>query len=465
MRAPFERSRIAIAVAATAFTFGGSAAHAAGFLINESSASGLGTAFAIGAAGADDASTMWSNAAGLARLRDRQAVGVLHLITPSMKFRNGASLAAAGQPLGHPGGDAGGLNVVPNLYLAMPIDARWSAGLGVSAPFGLVTEYDGGWIGRFQAIKSSIQTINLNPAVAWRPNGSFSFGFGLNAQYIDATFTNQVNYSAALLSAAAGKVDAATLNAIAQSTANLESSVKVTGTDWAWGWNAGVLWEANKDTRLGAHYRSPIRYRIGGNAEFVHPTPSVPGALQPLVNQLAAGVNSTLANTAIGSQVKMPAIVNLSFFTRLSSRLDLMADAQWTQWSTIKDLTFVRADGSVLQSTPENFDDAWKVALGVNYRVDDRWMLRGGLARDRSPVRTTWRTARLPDADRTWLAGGLQYRPDKAWTFDFAAAYIWVDKAEIFSSGHPPSTSAYGLLAGRYDSQTAIVSAQVSYAF
>ena len=120
-----------------------------------------------------------------------------------------------------------------------------------------------------------------------------------------------------------------------------------------------------------------------------------------------AGVNARLADTAVVSDVKLPAIVNLSYFRRLNSQWDVMADAQWTGWSTIKDLTFVRSNGSVLQTTPENFKDTRKFALGVHYRLDATWTLRAGVAFDQSPVQTADRTPRLPDADRTWLTGGV----------------------------------------------------------
>ena len=76
-------------------------------------------------------------------------------------------------------------------------------GLGVNAPFGLVTEYDGSWLGRYQAVKSEVKTINVNPAFSFKPTDNVAIGFGVNWQRIEAEFTNKVNYSGALLQAAA----------------------------------------------------------------------------------------------------------------------------------------------------------------------------------------------------------------------------------------------------------------------
>jgi long-chain fatty acid transport protein len=352
------------------------------------------------------------------------------------------------------------------------VNAQWTLGLGVNAPFGLVTDYDAGWIGRFQADKSDIKTINLNPTASFKVTNELAVGFGLNLQTIDATFTNQANYSAALLSAAAGSGIApgsATYNAIAAATPGLESGVKVSGDDRAFGWNIGVLWEIDKNRRLGAHYRSAISYTVAGNVRFAHPTPVVDPALAATVAGLAAAVNTNplfnLYDSDVTAKVKLPPIANLSYFHAIDSRWDVMADAQWTGWSTIKDLTFVRSDGRMLQSTPENFKDTWKLAVGVNYRVDGQWLLRGGLALDQSPVDQVDRTPRLPDNDRTWFTAGVQWRPQPKLLLDVGAAYVKVDKASINKSGDPPSVLAYGLLNGNYKSHTTIVSAQLTYSF
>ena len=455
--------------------FGAAPALGAGFALQENSASGLGNAYAGGAAVADDATTLWSNAAGMARLGSRQVAGALNLILPSMQFRNAGSAAALQQGLGGDGGNAGAAAVVPNLYLSWPIDRQWSVGVGVNAPFGLKTEYDNGWIGRFQALKSEITTINVNPALSWQPVEGLSLGVGVNYQYLDATFTNNANYSGALLAAAAANgitPGSPTFNAIAQATPGLQSNVEVKGDDSAWGWNLGVLFEFAPGQRIGAHYRSALKYEVGGNVSFANPAlPALPPALAGVVGALANGVNTQLLyNSSVHSKIELPEIVNVSYFGRLNERWDLMADVQYTGWSSIETLTFTRGNGSTLQTTTENFRNAWRVALGANYRHDAQWLLRGGLAWDQSPVQDGWRTARLPDSDRTWLALGARYTPDPKWWIDVGAAYIWVRSGaidEIGSSnfGQPPSAAQSGLVRGSYDNSVVVLSAQFTYAF
>lgn len=461
MRLAVRTSRMLRLACCCALGLAGASAHAAGFQLNETSASGLGTAFAGGAAEAADASTLWSNVAGMTRIGESQVSGTLHLITPSLKFRNAGSLAATGQGLGGSGGDAGGTAPVPNFYVTKPLQNGLSIGLGVTAPWGLVTEYDDGWVGRFQAIKSGIQTLNINPGLAWKASGRVSVGLGLNVQHIKAEFTNQVNYAGALLNAAVlnGVVPgSAQFNALAAAAAGLESSARVKGSDTAYGWNAGLLFDVDDATRIGIGYRSSIKYRVSGTARFAHPAVAAPLAA------LAAGVNAAaLFDTRITSDVEIPAVLNLSVFTRLDDRWDLMADAQWTQWSTVENLTFVRADGTVLQNTPEHFKNTWKLALGANYRYNPQWTLRGGIAFDKTPVQRAFLTPRLPDGDRTWLTVGARYAANPKLTVDVGAAYLFVKKARIDANGG--SATANGLINGYYDSRTVILSAQLNYAF
>jgi long-chain fatty acid transport protein len=347
----------------------------------------------------------------------------------------------------------------------MPINQEWTAGIGLSSPWGLVTEYDDGWIGRFQAMKSSIKTYNVNPAVSWKPAGNFAFGLGFNFQRIEAELTNQVNYGGALASGAqglltAGRINAAQFAQMVRDSYGLESSAKVEGSDNGTGWNIGLLWDLDANSRIGAQYRSRIRYTLSGDATFVNPAApaTVPGAI-------VAAVNDQLSNTSITSDIEMPEVVNLSYFRTIDGKWDVMVDAQWTGWSSIQALTVLRSGGSTLQSTPLNFKDVWKVAFGVNYRYNDQWMWRGGLAWDQSPVEDEYRTPRLPDSDRTWLSAGVQYKMSNALKFDFGGAYILGRDASININGHPPSTPTYGLLKGHYEGNAWVLSAQGTWSF
>jgi long-chain fatty acid transport protein len=473
MTTPFRLTRIAAAVAGIVLAVGAGHVFAAGFALQESNGSGLGNAYAGGAAVAEDASTIWANPAGMSRFTTMQIAGALNLVKPSMKFSNdGGSQPAALQQLGGDGGDAGSLNFIPAFYFSMPINREWSVGIGVSGPFGLVTEYDDGWIGRFQAIKSDVKTININPAVSWKINEQFALGAGFSYQQLKGTFTNDVNYSGLMGNAykglaAAGQIPASDVPALSLATAGLASRVSIEGDDWGWGWNIGMLWNIDSRSRIGAHWRSDIEYKLTGNANFSNPAlPTLPSTIAPIAGAAAGLVNAGLAGTGITSNIKVPGVANVSYFSTLDDRWDVMADVQWTHWSTIQDLTFVRTSGTVLGSTPLNFKDAWRISGGANYRYDNYWMFRGGIAWDQTPVKDEYRTARLPDSDRIWLNLGVQYKYDRNWKFDVGGSYIFVQDGDIAEvSTNPASIAGVGYLKGNYSNNVIILGGQVSYAF
>src|SRR6202040_3791355 len=241
----FRRTRLATAVGSAVLSLAAGhagVAYGSAFALQEQSGSGWGNAFAGGAAAAEDAATIFTNPAGMSRLTNMQVVGAGSLICLQAKFSDNGSLPAAFQTLGGNGGDAGSCNVVPALYLAAPINSQWSVGIGANVPFGLKTEYDSDWIGRFQAVKSKIETINVNPAVSFKASDMVTIGGGANYQHIKAGLTPRVNYAGAIAQAAAiGQVPPAAAGPIRAAYAGAQSDVRINGNDGAWGWNIGVL--------------------------------------------------------------------------------------------------------------------------------------------------------------------------------------------------------------------------------
>jgi long-chain fatty acid transport protein len=432
--------QLALALLSTFATLG---AHAAGFALIEQNASGLGNAYAGQAASAQDASTLFFNPAGLTQISGRQMVVVGNFIKPSAKFENDGSANAPLQTsLGGDGGDAGGWVMVPNFYYAMDINPDLKFGLGLNSPFGLATNYDADWAGRFHAVKSDMKTINLNPALAYKVNEKVSLGVGLNAQYIDATLTNRVNYSAVFAQA--------TNNAIL--APNLEGTARVEGDDWSWGYNFGVLFNVDVGTRVGLNYRSKVKYTLDGTVEFTRPDGL--GATQTAI------LNAAVPNGDVTAKVELPDTFSISLFKTINPRWDFLADITWTHWKLFDDLTVVRDSGSVLSTTLENWDNSLRYSIGANFHQDDKLTWRVGLAYDESPVSDEFRTPRIPDESRTWVAIGAQYRMSKNAVLDFGYAHLFVKDASIRQA-----SAAGGLLAGNYDNAVDILSAQYTHSF
>jgi long-chain fatty acid transport protein len=467
----FQRTRVAAAVAGLVLALSAGQALGTGFQLNEQSGSSIGNAFAGGAAFTDDVSAMWWNPAALSSFQRAQVAGAINIITPSIKFKNDASQNALFQPLGGDGGDAGGNNFLPNLYISVPINNQFAFGLGINAPFGLTTEYDNGWLGRYQALKSQIQTINVNPALSWAVTPQFAVGVGVDYQWINATLTQNANYSAAMAdgagkAAAAGLIPASFVPQIVAATPGLDSLVTIKGDDGAWGWNIGAAWDVTPQFRLGAAYRSEIKYKVNAHSDFNNPTPAPPPGTSPAVVGAIASVsglvNSSLKGKGLTSDITLPGIANISAHWQVDPKWEVMADAQWTGWSSIPELRFVPTDGSASSAVPLNWDDTWKIAVGASYRYNDQWKARFGVAFDQSPV-TSDPTAKLPDSDRWWFAFGGEYRWTPNFKVDAGFVYIVGDTANF--NQNQGSTALNGLINGKYDSSVTIFSLQGTYSF
>ncbi len=397
-----------------------SSAVAGGFAIGTQSGSGTGNAFAGGAASADDASVAWYNPALMTLLPDRQVAGALHVLKPSFKFQNNGSTSPIGTG---EGGDGGDWAFVPNGFFTMAINPSLSFGLALNVPFGLKTEYESGWRGQFTALKSEIKTVNINPSVAYKINNMVSIGGGVSVQRIEAELTNS-----------AGGAGISTLSA----------------DDIGYGYNLGLMIQASPTTRIGAHYRSKIKYQLEGTVGF-----SVAG----------------VANGDVRADLVVPDSASLSVFQTLGN-LELMGDITWTGWSSVKQLEVIRtstattlpglpgASGSTLSTLPLNWDDTWRYAIGANYKLNPQTKLRVGVALDKTPTNDVDRTSRLPDQDRIWLAFGVQFKPTKTSILDVGYAHEFIKDANINNS-----QGAAGQLTGTFKNKADILSVQYSLSF
>lgn len=376
-------------------------ASAAAFQLWEQNASGLGTAYAGSAAVADNASTVFFNPAGMTQLPGIHLSGGVTGIGPSYKFKNGGS---SGDPLatGGNGGNAGSWAAVPNLYVSWQLSPKLFLGLGISAPFGLATEYENSnWIGRVQSIKSEITTVNYNPSIAYRLNDKISLGFGVNYQTIDAELTS------------------------------LNSQLQ--GDDRAWGWNAGALFTLSPAMRVGVSYRSAIDYRLEGAANGVLP---------------------------IRAEVKLPDTFILSVWQQVSDRWEAMGDLSYTRWNTLQSLNVTSANSGALVALENfNYGNSWRLAWGAAYKSSDALKLKFGFAYDRSPVSDANRTARVPDNDRLWLSLGSQWNTGKTGKFDLGYAYLYVRDTSIEQNKNGST------LRGEYDSSAHLIGLQYSAGF
>jgi long-chain fatty acid transport protein len=421
-----------------------------GFLLFEQGVKGLGNAFAGGAAVAEDASTIFFNPAGLTRLSGSQFALAGYYIVPKSEYNNKSATVSpalpvvGGTPLsGGDGGNAGESAFLFNFYFAQEISKQLHAGLGVTVPYGLGTDYDRNWVGRYHAVKSDLLTIDINPSVAYRVNKWLSLGGGISAQYAKAELTNAVDFGTIGFIGGAGTLPQ-----------SLDGFTKLNADDWGWRWNVGILVEPKANLRFGLAYRSDIDYTLKGDAKF-----DVPAGAE------AIAIGAGLVDTDAKGQVTFPGHASLSAYWQIHEKFAVMGDIFWTNWSKLNELSIELGTGRDSVTTLD-WKDTYRFSLGGSFYPNRNWTWRAGIAYDQTPVpNDKLRTPRIPDNDRIWATMGLSYTFSKSFGIDIAYVHVFVNDPKIRKSGTEPEDIPRGSLNGDYDANVNLFSAQVNFVF
>ncbi|MDN5848916.1 MAG: outer membrane protein transport protein [Nitrococcus sp.] len=417
---------------------------ASGYQNHAQSAKALGNAMAGATAGAEDASYMAYNPAAIGSLPGSQITGNLTYIDPEIEFRHAQASTVLGTPI-QGGVDDGDVNAfVPALAAKWRLNDKIDLGLGVYSFWGLKTDYNRGWIGRYHSVDSSLATVAINPVLAFKPAPGLSLAAGLIAQYADARLTNAIDFGT--IGFVQGVPGA--------NPANQDGFARLTGNDWGFGFNLGALYELTPSTRIGLAYRSKVEHTIRGNAHF---TPDQAG----IANALGAA-----EDTKAQADLTTPATASVGVFHQVTERLALMAEVQWTQWSQFNRLVVEFDNGSPDSVTANEWEDSWLGAIGASYRLTDQWLLRGGFAYDQSPVpNPQHRIPRIPDAGRKWLALGATYTPIANFDITGSWVHLFFNDAKVELNATDEGNLARGNLSGSYEIAADVFSVQAAWRF
>ena len=418
-------------------------ASAAGFAIREQSATAQTSAFSGATAAAKDASYMFFNPAALALQEGHQAHLSLSYILPEAKFKDGEASIAGGAVAINGGDNAGDIGkdaLVPAIYLSTQLHDQITVGLGLTAPFGLTTENDDGWIGRYHALDSELKTININPAIGIKASEKFSFGLGVQVQYVDTELTNAVDIG--LIGAEQGIPGAIP-------TAQ-DGEVELEADDWGIGYNIGALFSPTPSTRFGLAFRSEIDHRAEGSADFTNDDAGI-GAI------LNSG--GLLLDTGLSAEVTTPATISAGAYHEYANGLEMMAEIAWTNWKSFDELR-IQFDNPAQPDnvTTEDWDNSFFVALGARYQLTPDFALSGGIAYDESPIPDETRTPRVPGSDRYWVAFGGDYDLTSNIRLNASYTHIFMEDGDIdLVTNGADENAARGNFSGRYENQIDII--------
>jgi len=374
-------SALAILAATTSQSF------AAGYSTDSTSTSGLGNAYAGSVTGVHDISDTYFNPSVTAGLDKSQFIASMTYIKLNIDSDGAAGKFSGGSSVS--GGDsrnAGSNNFVPAFYLATPINDKTTFNLAVTSPFGLSTKYDSNWAGRYQAIESSISTVNLNPSLSYKLTDKLSVGAGFVAQYYQATLTKAVF------------------------TGGNDATGKLNGSDWGYGYNLGANYKFNDQLKVGIGYRSKIDYNLSGTTKVAN-----------------LGMYSDF-----NAKTATPESLTLGVAYKLNPTVELAYDTTWTRWSRLKSLTVNAHQNSNLNDTTNfNWHDSFLHSLGANFTVNDKTLIRAGLAYEKDAVTDANRGPRVPTGDRVWTTLGFSQKISNGWSFDGAYSHQFYRAAKM----------------------------------
>ncbi|EXU74756.1 MULTISPECIES: long-chain fatty acid transporter FadL [Erwinia] len=390
----FAKSALTVAVALIS-----SNVSAAGFQLNEFSAIGLGRAYSGEGAMGDTAASASRNPATMA-LMDRPmfSIGAVY-IDPDVSIDGtsptGRSLSAS---------NIAPSQWVPNLHYVQPLNDRWWLGASATSNYGLATEYNNGYTAGPYAGKTDLQTMNLNLSTAYRLNEHFSFGVGFDAVYARAKIERYAGESGQALGLPADT-----------QIAHLK------GDEWGYGWNAGILYEVDKDNRFGFTYRSEVKVDFDGDYKS-----NLPSSINPLNQALNLGLPYGTSGTTIPGSLtlNLPEMWEVSGWHKVAPQWAVHYSMTYTSWSQFQELKATGNNGQTLFLKDESYKDAYRIALGTSYFYDDNWTFRAGIAFDDSPVPADNRTISIPDQDRLWLSTGASYAFNQDASVDLGISYM-----------------------------------------
>lgn len=353
---------------------------AGGYQLQEYSVTNAGRAFGGAGIVGDDYSAIAFNPAGMTLRQSGAQLGGM-----AMDIHSNMNGHLDNGPRQGDKGKLRNFKILPHAFMQYAIDSNWRVGLGLYVPFGLGTYYNKSWFGKTHALTSEIQTIDINPSLAWKPFEWLSIGAGYIFERMQARLTNIVPIN--------GKM----------------SDMNADG--WGHGWNAGIMIEPTKTTRFGVAYRSPVVQNIKGKHHF-------------------AGITEGISSTKLVD----PEHIQFTAYQEVG-KFGLSAMARWTRWSRFDllsiDSTALKPLGLSPSQVNESWRNTWTLSGGLDYHYCKNLTFRTGLAYDQGAVKNPeHRTARVPDSNR-WIASiGASYMKGN-WQLDASYFHMFWGKARV----------------------------------
>jgi long-chain fatty acid transport protein len=291
-----------------------------------------------------------------------------------------------------------------HLFLGIPVNDRLEVSFALHSPFGLGTEWEDDFLGRFISQKADLMVFDLGVSMAYQLSENVAFGIGIDYMTAVIELTRNIGL----------------INPYDQRVSDVaEANLKSEGLNAAWAWNAGILWKIGSGFSFGASYRSAFTINGDGKASFTQ----IPTGYADL---------DGLIDTFFPFDGKVPVEASIAFPDFWSVGL-AWQNEKWTVsgqygiqgWNVYEDLPIIFPENPEFSSVrEENWEDAAQWRIGVELRASQHWDLRIGYLEDETPQPPEAMSPLLADNDRVSYMGGISYHTDR---FRFDIAYEQVE--------------------------------------
>lgn len=378
---------------------------AGGFQLNEHGARALAMGGAFTAV-ANDASAIYWNGAGISFLKGTNIVFGASFIAPTSKFRGVTQDVT----------EYRGKNLLfypVHFFGTHQLSDKFSVGLGFTTPFGLGTEWDENWVGKYLAIETSLQTFIVTPVVSYKPIESLAISAGFVYSFADVLITRKNQLQSIFAS---------------------DAFIHLEGNDmFAYGFNAGVMLKPTRCISIGASYHSEVKYEFEGTATSTGP------------DQVAA----SLPKGDITAELSTPQNIAGGIAVDISPKVKISADFQYVGWSSYDTLAVTFVETGVISASPRMYEDSYIIRLGGSYKANDQVTFMGGVYYDKNPVSNEYLNPSLPESNRIGLSFGIEAQLFE--NLSFQGSYLFIrgeqltvtDSREGYTTGNSGFNGTY----------------------
>lgn len=331
-------------------------------------------------------------------------------------------------------------------YFTHQVNEKLSTGFGLFFPFGLSTEWNENYEGRYLGTYGDITTLNINPVLAYRVTNKLSLAAGFSILYLDATLNKKINQVAAHTI-----FDGIVPGGLPALSSTADISQRFEGEGWGHGVNLGLLYRASDMVSIGASYRSHIDVMVHGRAKFTDVDPAL---------------TMFVPDTGGQADIRLPAQAAAGIAVTPTGSLVVEVGVRWEDWSSTKQLK-VELDSQVLGQNsdivPRDWKATWSYNLGGQYRISEALAVNAGYLFGENAVPDATFEPMIPDTDAHLFTVGVDWLI-APWTISTAFGYEHHESRRKNNSLADPLGS--GLSAnGTYDSDIYLVGLSFGYRF